>query len=108
MENSTEMGKIMEEYKILKEKKDKMTKYKRDYQKIYYQQNTDKVKAHQKRYHDKIKNERSIKQKEYYQQNKDKIKEKARMKTQEKRKEKEKQNEKKITSIIDTIKKNED
>ena len=30
------------------------------------------------------------------------------MKTQEKRKEKEKQNEKKITSIIDTIKKNED
>ena len=61
MENSNEMGKIMEEYKILKEKKDKMTKYKRDYQKIYYQQNTDKVKAHQKRYHDKVKNERSIK-----------------------------------------------
>jgi hypothetical protein len=108
MENSNEMGKIMEEYKILKEKKDKMTKYKRDYQNIYYQQNTDKVKAIQKRYHDKVKNERSIKQKEYYQQNKDKIKEKARMKTQEKRKKEETQNEKKITSIIDTIKKKED
>ena len=60
MENSTEMENIMEEYKILKEKKDKMTKYKRDYQNIYYQQNTDKVKAHQKRYHDKVKNERNI------------------------------------------------
>ena len=108
MENSNEMGKIMEEYKILKEKKDKMTKYKRDYQNIYYQQNTDKVKAIQKRYHDKVKNERSIKQKEYYQQNKDKINKKAREKHQEKRKKEETQNEKKITSIIDTIKKNED
>jgi len=100
MENSNEMGIIMEEYKILKEKKDKMTKYKRDYQKIYYQQNTDKVKAHQKRYQDKVKSEISIKKKEYYQQNKDKIK--------EKKKEKDKIKEKEITSILDTIKKNED
>ena len=97
MENSNEMEKIMEEYKILKEKKDKMTKYKRDYQKIYYQQNTDKVKAHQKRYQDKVKSEISIKKKEYYQQNKDKIK--------EKKKEKDKIKEKEITSILDTIKK---
>ena len=102
MENSDELKKIMEEYKVLKDKKEKLTKYKRDYQNIYYQKNTDKVKENQKKYHDKVKDERNVKQKIYYQLNKEKIQER----TRERRKiKKEKKESEKNNNQLNTIKK---
>ena len=102
MENSDELKKIIEkyniseedkekfindmvEYKKLKENKDKMTKYKRDYQNVYYKKHTEQMKEKQKRYHDKIKDQISIKKKEYYQLNKEKIQERRKINKEKKK-----------------------
>jgi len=49
-----------------------MTKYKRDYQNVYYKKHTEQMKENQKRYRDKVKDQISIKKKECYQLNKEK------------------------------------
>jgi len=73
---------IVNEYKILKEKNEKVLKYRREFYNEYYKKNRTQVLATQKKYHDRVKIERNAKQKIYRENNKEKINEKARLKRQ--------------------------